>query len=311
MDWDNYRAFLEVYRSGDLGHAAHGLEMSVPTVRRRLDAVESQIGFPLFERTPRGLSPTPVARRLVHSIAAMGDFAEVAGTLKEARSQAVTLSADESIAYQISERTWAELRRSQPALGITLVTRRPHSEVYEVKADIAISHLPPKAGRATARCAGTLDIGLYAHRDYLAHAGVPAEAADLAQFCMVAPESEKASAWLESRLGLAAGDIRSAFRTDSYAGQMAAIEAGVGIGVCYVGLAKRHPELVRVLPEVAGSLECWVWSPRSQLRAGPAAVVFEFLVAALSEPAGAEQAGRRQRARTVRTERPAFDTMAA
>src|SRR5579859_6321643 len=148
MDWDNYRAFLEVYRSGDLGHAAHGLEMSVPTVRRRLDAVESHIGFPLFERTPRGLSPTPVARRLVHSIAAMGDFAAVAGTLKEGPAQSVTISADEALAHYITAAAWAEVRRSHPGLGISVLTRSPPQEVCELRADIAISHLRPKTGRA-------------------------------------------------------------------------------------------------------------------------------------------------------------------
>src|SRR5579859_740401 len=131
MDWDNYRAFLEVYRSGDLGHAAHGLEMSVPTVRRRLDAVESHIGFPLFERTPRGLSPTPVARRLVHSIAAMDDFAAVAGTLKEGPAQSVAISTDEALSYFISDATWAELRQSHPGLGVSVLTRRTQSEVCE------------------------------------------------------------------------------------------------------------------------------------------------------------------------------------
>src|SRR5271154_3367212 len=133
MDWDNYRAFLEVYRSGDLGHAAHGLEMSVPTVRRRLDAVESQIGFPLFERTPRGLSPTPVARRLVHSISAMGDSAAAAGTLKEGPARSVTISADDSIAFCVSDAGWARLRQSHPSLGITVLTRRPHAEVCDVR----------------------------------------------------------------------------------------------------------------------------------------------------------------------------------
>src|SRR6202042_2345977 len=100
--------------------AALGLEMSVPTVRRRLDAVESHIGFPLFERTPRGLSPTPVARRLVDSIAAMGDFAAIAGTLREGPAQSVTIWADESIGLYISNATWMQLRRSHPGMAITV-----------------------------------------------------------------------------------------------------------------------------------------------------------------------------------------------
>jgi DNA-binding transcriptional LysR family regulator len=283
MDWDNYRAFLEVYRSGDLGHAAQGLEMSVPTVRRRLDAVESHIGFPLFERTPRGLAPTPVARRLVHSIAAMGDFAAVAGMLKEGPAQSVTIAADEALAYYISDSNWAELRRSHPGLGVSVLTRRLQLEDFEVAADVAISHLRPKAGPAAARCAGALEIGLFAHRDYVSRVGAPEDVADLRGLCMVAPESDEARAWIDARLGLPAGSARCVLRTDSYGGRLAAVEAGVGIGVCYVGLAGRRPELVRVLPGVGASLECWVWSPRSQLRGGAASQVIGSLVAILSE----------------------------
>jgi DNA-binding transcriptional LysR family regulator len=301
MDWDNYRAFLEVYRSGDLGHAAHGLEMSVPTVRRRLDAVESQIGFPLFERTPRGLSPTPVARRLVHSIAAMDDFAAVAGTLKEGPAQSVTISTDEALSFFISATTWAELRRSYPHLGVSVLTRRPQPEICETRADVAISHHRPMAGRAAARCPGALDIGLFAHRDYLSRAGVPEDVADLQRFCMVAAESDEASSWMEGRLALPAGSVRSAFRTDSYVARVAAVEAGVGIGVCYVGLAGRRPELVRVLPHVTGSLECWVWSPRSQPRGGVASQVIDTLVAMLSEQMGSTA--------RVRIMRPAASTL--
>lgn len=228
MDWDNYRAFLEVYRSGDLGHAAHGLEMSVPTVRRRLDAVELQIGFPLFERTPRGLSPTPVARRLVHSIAAMDDFAAVAGTLKEGPVQTITVSIDEALAYSIADTTWADLRQSYPSLAVSVLTRPTHREVREAKADVAISHVGPGAGQP-ARSPGAFDVGLFAHRDYVSRAGVPEDVADLQRFCMVTAELGEANTWMEARLDLPDGSMRGALRTDSYVAQMAAIKGSVGI----------------------------------------------------------------------------------
>jgi DNA-binding transcriptional LysR family regulator len=284
MDWDNYRAFLEVYRSGDLGHAALALEMSVPTVRRRLDAVESQIGFPLFERTPRGLSPTPVARRLVHSIAAMGDSAAVAGTLKEGPARSITVSADDAIAFWVADANWAELRRSRPNLGITVLMRRPHTEVRDLRADVAVSHVRPRG--APARSAGALDVGLFAHRDYLSRVGAPDTVADLEPLGMVAAEADEARSRLEARLGLPADCGRPAFRTDSCAGRLAAIEAGVGIGACYLSVAEGRRDLVRVLPNVVASLDCWVWSLRPGARDGAAGLVFDHLTAALNQQTG-------------------------
>lgn len=49
-----------------------------------------------------------------------------------------------------------------------------------------------------------------------------------------------------------------AFRCDSDLGQLAAIRAGFGVGVCQVGIARRDPELLPVLPELF-RIELPVW----------------------------------------------------
>lgn len=41
-----------------------------------------------------------------------------------------------------------------------------------------------------------------------------------------------------------------AFRTDSDIAQLAAIRAGVGIGVCQYGIARRDSDIVSILPGV-------------------------------------------------------------
>jgi DNA-binding transcriptional LysR family regulator len=166
-------------------------------------------------------------------------------------------------------------------VAITVSTRRASARAQEARADVVISHSRPK-GQPTARSAATFEIGLYAHKDYVARAGLPATVGDLGRHAFVAPEAERARAWLETVLGLPSGLTRSGFRTDSHVAQVAAIEAGVGVGVCYAGLADSRADLVRVLPEVVGILECWVWSPRPKLGGGHAGQVFEYLVESLS-----------------------------
>ncbi len=49
-----------------------------------------------------------------------------------------------------------------------------------------------------------------------------------------------------------------AFRADSDIAQWRAIKAGFGIGICQVGIAKREPDLVRLLP-ASFDLELGVW----------------------------------------------------
>ena len=48
-------------------------------------------------------------------------------------------------------------------------------------------------------------------------------------------------------------------RTDSDLAQLAALRAGYGVGVCQIGIARRDPQLVRLLPEAfAVPLETWL-----------------------------------------------------
>jgi DNA-binding transcriptional LysR family regulator len=55
------------------------------------------------------------------------------------------------------------------------------------------------------------------------------------------------------------GELDFALRADSDLAQLAAIRAGFGIGMCQASIARRDPELVRVLrAEVAIDLGLWV-----------------------------------------------------
>jgi DNA-binding transcriptional LysR family regulator len=79
-----------------------------------------------------------------------------------------------------------------------------------------------------------------------------------------------------------------AIRTDSDVAQLALIRAGAGIGICQSALARRSPDLVRVLPEAfALPLETWV-TMHEDLRDSPRCrVTFDALVEALSRHAQA------------------------
>ncbi len=65
LDWDDVRVFLAVMRSQSLREAADHLQVSHPTVRRRLDALEARLALRLFDRRPDGLQATPHALELL------------------------------------------------------------------------------------------------------------------------------------------------------------------------------------------------------------------------------------------------------
>ncbi|SOE07257.1 LysR family transcriptional regulator [Streptomyces sp. Ag109_G2-15] len=80
LDLNLLRTFLAVYRSGSFTGAARLLGLSQPTVTTQMRTLERQTGRELFERLPRGVTPTPVAEELAARIAApLDELAAVAG----------------------------------------------------------------------------------------------------------------------------------------------------------------------------------------------------------------------------------------
>ncbi|MEW1973002.1 LysR family transcriptional regulator [Streptomyces achromogenes] len=89
LDLNLLRTFLAVYRSGSFTGAARLLGLSQPTVTTQMRALERQTGRELFERLPRGVTPTPVADELAARVAApLDELAAVAGPAPAAGSRA-------------------------------------------------------------------------------------------------------------------------------------------------------------------------------------------------------------------------------
>lgn len=89
LDLNLLRTFLAVYRSGSFTGAARLLGLSQPTVTAQMRALERQTGRELFERLPRGVTPTLVADELAARIAApLDELATVAGPAPAAGTRA-------------------------------------------------------------------------------------------------------------------------------------------------------------------------------------------------------------------------------
>ena len=58
LPWDDLRCVLAIARAGSLSGAARELGIEHSTVFRRLNSVEKRLGVRLFERSPRGYTPT-------------------------------------------------------------------------------------------------------------------------------------------------------------------------------------------------------------------------------------------------------------
>lgn len=287
-DWGLYRTFLAVMRDGSLSGAGRRLALAQPTVGRHLDTLEARLGAPLFVRSQRGLVATELAVSLAPHAEALEASAAALLRAASAGSDAiegtVRVSASEIVAIEHLPPILAALRRDHPKLVIELVATDAADDLLRRDADVAVRMFPATQGALVARKLAPIPLGLHAHRDYLARRGTPRTMRDLADHDLIGFDRETPAlrAYVERVPAFARS--RFALRTDSNVAQLRAICTGFGIGACQVPLARRDPNLVRVLAEAfAFDLGLWIVM-HEDLRASPRCrAVFDALVAGLAE----------------------------
>lgn len=291
-DWRLYQSFLAVVDEGSLSAAARRLGLTQPTLARHIDALEAAVGTGLFLRTQRGLSPTeaalglaPYARTIAANAAAFLRAASAAAGRVEGT---VRISASEAIGVGLLPPVLAALRRDHPTLSLELSLTDSVDNLLRREADIAVRNAAPDQAAPTqdvllARRLPPIRLGLFAHQDYLARRGTPATPDELTGHDLIGFDHETPFIRaLASRLPqLRRADF--ALRVDSNLAQMAAIGAGMGIGFCQAGLARRDPGLVAVLPDVVGvDMETWVLMHEDLKSSARCRAVFDALVTGLA-----------------------------
>ena len=284
--WDVYRTFEAVLREGSLSGAARALELTQPSVARHIDALEKAIGVALFVRTPRGLSPTdaalelkPFAELLASTSAALLRTAE--GRLGEVRGT-VRISASEVVGIEHLPAILTRLRQRHPALTIELSLSNALDDLLQRKADIAIRMVRPEQKALVAKRIGFIQVGLHAHRDYLARRGVPASLDDLRDHDLIGYDSETPAIRAIAQHYPALDRGAFALRVDSDVAQLSAIRAGFGIGICQVPIAASESDLVRVLPRAfTVNLETWIAMHEDLRSSARCRAVFDALVEGL------------------------------
>lgn len=254
--WDYYRTFLAVLEEGSLSGAARALGLTQPTVGRHMDALETASGAPLFLRTPRGLLPTETALQMKRHAETMAATAAALARMASAApgevKGTVRISASEVIGVEVLPPILAELQESHPGLAVELSLSDAVEDLLRREADVAVRMTAPGQEALLSRRVGKIPLGFYAHRRYLARHGTPQSLGDLAGHRLIGFDRELAyvRAIMKEKPELAALDF--AFRTDSNLAQLAAIRAGLGIGMCQTGLARRDEAVVGLL---AGALD--------------------------------------------------------
>ena len=287
VDWERQRAFLAVVDTGSLSAAARQLGAAQPTVRRRIEDLEIQLGVALFTRSPSGLTPTPLGRELAQHARAMAmaaaSLARAASAEADAASGAVRITASEVVGMEVLPPILAALREAHPGLVFELALTNRSEDLLRREADIAVRMVRPIQEALVAKRVGNIRLGMHAHKRLLDAWGRPATLEEARRLPLIGYESETIGVRAVKAMGLDLRIEEFAFRTDNDLAQLAAIRAGLGLGICQVGLAVRDPMLERVLPEVFSfDLETFVVTHEDLKDVRRVRLVYDALVAGLT-----------------------------
>ena len=255
MDWDNLRFFLELARSGTLVSAARRLEVDHTTVARRIQALEKEVGTPLFAREAGGHRLTEAGRRLQPQVEAMESaFRAVESTAPashEGLSGVVRIGATEGFGTVVLAPQLALFAQQHPRLVIDLLAMPRLVHLSRREADIVISLERPARGPVVVTKLTDYLLRLYASKRYLAAHPAIRTRDDLRGHTFISYVDDLLFSKELQYLDELHRPDAFALRSTSILAQHSAAAAGAGIAVLPAFIAERDKSLRSVLPAQA------------------------------------------------------------
>jgi len=285
LRWDQIRYFVAVARAGSVVGAARRLGVSHATVIRNIAQLEGRLGLRLFDHVRSGYRITADGEEVFASAVAMEEHAEALlrrATGKNPAPEGLLklVVADGSLFDPMP--LLRGFRERQPRIELAVEDAQDAAEarLAGLHADVAIlvTNAPPEdlVGRQLAR----VRFAWFASREYLAtlpEGGPRPE--DCAWIVWTLGSSgELDDPWHRAALRRLTRRPRVVMRADKHAEALAAVRAGVGVGL--LGDAP-EPALCRLpFPEPRESFGVWLLTHPDLRRSGRVRALFEFVAEA-------------------------------
>jgi len=293
LDWDKLRIFHTVAEARSFTRAGTLLSLSQSAVSRQISALEDSLNTALFHRHARGLILTEHGEFLyktVHDVFAKLSMAEA--ILQDARDtpQGV-LKVTATVAFGsfwLAPRIKAFVD-TYPQINVTVLLDDRELDLSMREADVAVRLHKPTQPDLVQRRLMTVHIHACASHSYVEEHGMPRTIDDLDRHRLIiygdnAPETLSGVNWL-AELGRPANRPREAvLRINNIYGLVQAASTGLGIAGVPDYIARDHPDLVRVLPQIDGpSFETFFVYPEELRNSKKIQVFRDFLIAAVTD----------------------------
>jgi len=246
MNWRLWTTFLAVMDKQSLSGAARYLAMTQPTIGRHIDMLEAELGAVLFTRSKSGMATTAATLK------------RQAANATNKRPAIVRITANQIVGTELLPNALREFRLSNPQIQLEIDITNALLNLPQRSADIAIRMTRPTQDKLVAKKIRDAHLGLYASRDYIKSRGEPKQADALFDHDLIGYDKDQhrlSGITIGSR-ALTPGDF--AIRCDSDIAQLAALRAGLGIGICHAKIAKRDGLISILTSEISLVLPVWL-----------------------------------------------------
>ncbi len=251
----NLRAFVASAETGSFSEAARRAQLAPSVIAKRVDQLEWRIRAPLFKRSTRKLTLTdvgerylPVLRQLVQQMESTLDgMARADGALEGH----IRLKIPSTLGVLSLSDLLNEFLGAHPLISLEVVLADRSVNPVEEGFDLALGARPESYGGVVDHPLCPVRRRIVAAPAYLARAGLPQTATDLARHdCLVL--STTGTRWeLQGPQGLVGVDVRARLRSNDGIALRNAATAGLGIALLadyLVAPALARGELAEVLP---------------------------------------------------------------
>lgn len=282
-DWADMRMFLAIVEQGSLMAAAEQLELTQPTVGRRLAAMEERLGLPLFVRTGRRMQLTDTgnlilenARRMEREMLAIERAVEVQS---KGLAGEVVITSTEGTGTEWLAPELKEFHKRHPDIVLNIRVDSRSVDLVRREADIALRLGRPTEPDLIARFLVNIGFGLYASESYLRKHGELKSLEEIADRNIIAIYGPSGISRLTFNLDSEERPMgKTVFATNSPAAQISAARAGYGIAALSHRWAAMYKELRPVLPGfTVAETEMWLVTHEELRHSARIRAVSDFL----------------------------------
>ncbi|GBQ56936.1 LysR family transcriptional regulator [Komagataeibacter swingsii] len=281
MNWNDIQYVIAVAKSGSFQTAADLLGANQSTVGRRIQRLESELGFKIFDRHATGMRLTPAGTILVEKSKAMEvaaeDIEKALLGLDHSLSGNVRISVTEGVSYLWLASVLVDFSDNFPSISVDMVVDRQGLNLLYRDVDVSVVIDRPVDPRLVVAKVARLGLSLFISEAYKKRFGLPETVEAFKQHRFIhytAYEKSKELAWWNQTVIVSNTVL---FKTDSASTYLSLVRAGAGIALLPNFYFTAAPDLIPLNIETGCHLILWLVSHEETNQARRTRVLLDFL----------------------------------